>query len=152
MPEGLSKFVLALEAGLITTPLTALYLFAFFPRDLLYLLLLQGSLVHAVTTVVTVLSLLAGWSLMVNFWRYGAAGLRTSPSAVWGAAYAGAAGVVLAPILTFVGQSLSWKSLENSETIILVYGIPLLVPFFHLVAERFLRTTANTSRERTRAG
>ena len=150
MPQSLSKFVLALEALLIATPLTVLYIWVLFPAAFLSALFLRSSVASVLVNIVTLLSLLAGWMLMVRFWRYGAAGLRTSPSAVWGAAYAGAAAAMIGTLLLFAGESMGWRSQSTSEAFTLIYGIPLLVPFGHLLAERFFRSAANTSLERTR--
>jgi len=143
MPERLSKIVLALEALLIAAPLTLLYFFFVFPSALFSSLLLQSSWLSALNLIVTVSSLLAGWSLMVKFWRTGAGGLKDSPPFIWGLAYVGAVSVLIALVVLIAGQSLGWTSLANSEVTALLFGIPLLLPFGHLFAERQLRSAAS---------
>ena len=145
MPERLSKIVLALEALLIATPLTALYFYVLLPRNLLSLLSFRSSFTNLLVTVVIVLSLLAGWSLMVTFWRSGAAGLRRAPSAIWGAAYAGAAAAVWGPVSMFAADSMGRSTLGDGAEFVLIYGIPLLVPFAHLLAERLFRSSTGSA-------
>lgn len=83
--------------------------------------------------ILTGLPLLAGWRLMIAFWRRGASALRETHALVWAAATIGALSAIVA-------SGLFWMT--NGERMpgsfgIAAFGAPLLVPFIHLVVERW---------------
>ena len=148
MTQRLSKILLALEAIFLVIPVTVLF-------SMIALEMLQTTLrfetawqFGLLLLAIIATSLAAGWLLMFEFWRHGTAGLRASSSIVWALAICGALSTLVAVGFLATGNSLPWPAAENYSLWAFAWGLPLLVPLGHLLAERLLRSAANTSLER----
>ena len=152
MTQRLSKILLALEALLLVVPITVL--FATIASDLFFSFLQFSDAwqLGLFVFVVIAASLVAGWSLMVAFWRHGPTRLRKGFSASWAIVLVGAACIVSATAILVVGNPSHWPPTVKQSLWALAWGLPLLVPLAHLLGERHLRSAANTSPERTRGG
>ena len=147
MSERLSRILVAVEALLILAPTSLLAHYA--AVFLLGAGLGNGpsgvDLVPLVFLVVSALSIVGGWILVVSFVVGGARKLRSEPMWLWIASIVGAAiavpalflaadplGIGAGPPLARVG-GFGWLS----------FGAPSVVPFAHILAEFKLRKTSN---------
>ena len=150
MTQRLSKVLLALEAIVVVGPITLLFSTIALERF--------GAAIDSegvwqfelLSFVIIVASLCAGWSLMALFWRRGSEGIRTSSRLLWFVALVGAAAAVIAVACLASGTPTHWPPDVRRSIWGLAWGTPLLLPLFHLLAERYFRSTANTSLERAR--
>lgn len=151
MTQSTSKLILGLEAFLLVTPVTFLYLVGASDVFFSILELRTGWFIRLLAFALASTSLVTGWWLMVQFWRHGAERLSASTNVAWVLVLFSGIAVVAASILVLT--SLAIPSIDGfaRQVGILVFGLPLLVPLAHLWAERRFRSTANTSLERSRA-
>jgi hypothetical protein len=89
---------------------------------------------------------------MVTFWRHGAARLQTASAIPWVLVLVGALASLVAVVFLATGAPSRWPPEAKQSIWALAWGLPLLVPLGHLLAERLLRSAANKSLERTREG
>jgi hypothetical protein len=150
MTQRLSKFLLALEAILLVAPIT--FLFTMIASEML-----QSSLefktawqLGLLTFVIIATSLGAGWSLMFEFWRNGPTGLRKSPFIAWAFVLCGGLAALVAAVFLATADPSGWLPAAKHSLSAFVFGLPLLVPLCHLLAERFFRSAANNSPASTR--
>lgn len=145
MTEQLSKILLAIEAIVIVAPMTLLFSLVaveMFVSPFQFERLWQLELLAAAIIVV---SLVAGWSLMARFWRYGARSLESASWFLWGMSLTGAAATLISVACLATGAPLGWPRSAERSLWALAWGLPLLLPLGHLLAERHCRSTVNTS-------
>jgi hypothetical protein len=152
MTPRLSKFLLALEAIVLVAPITLLFSMVALEMLLSLLQFEDAWQFGLLSFVIIATSLVAGWSLMAQFWRQGRASFRTSSRVTWALALVGAFSTLIAAVLLFAGEPSRWPPMVKRSLAALVWGLPLLVPLGHLFAERLLHSAANKSLERTREG
>lgn len=151
MTQRLSKILLALEAIVLVVPVTLLFSMVAFEMLLSSLRFETAWQFGLLSLVIIATSLAAGWFLMVEFWRQGPARLRTITRISWGVVLVGALSALVAVAFLAAGKPSDWPPIARQSLWALAWGLPLLVPLGHLLAERFLRSAANKSLERTRA-
>jgi hypothetical protein len=144
MSERVSKFIVAAEALLLVLPVTLLFLF--WAPDEFLRPLFHGFHMRRIIACLIGVALISGWWLMIAFWRGGSNALRDTHAVVWVAATCGGAAAIVAGVLLLVFQSVELLG----TFVMFVFGLPLLIPFAHLLIERQKRASANTSLERTR--
>jgi len=140
MTLRLSKVLLAIEAIVLVAPITLL--FSSIASEMLMSSLRFKSAwqIELLSLTIIATSLAGGWVLMIGFWRHGSAGLRTDSSIAWVLVLCGAISTLLAVASLATGiQSLLLPGVDHVLGAF-VWGLPLLVPLCHLLAERFLRS------------
>jgi hypothetical protein len=143
MSEGLSKFLIAIEALLLLVPLSSLAFLMWASR-------LIGEPLGWWTLdpilLVSTISLACGWILVFRFFVYGTTVLRSTSSLVWVGAILGGAAVIAAVAIKFGGIGVKAAFLEYFS--LFVFGIPALVPLSHIILERMYRNSDNNRCER----
>jgi hypothetical protein len=136
MTLRLSKILLALEAIVIVAPIT--FLFSMIAMDMFMSALRfdENWLLAPLVTLITLVSLAAGWQLMVSFWRHGPDRLRASSRFLWTAVVIGAAATLFSVTLLAIGALSHWSLTLGQPLWAMSAGLPLLLPFGHLLAER----------------
>lgn len=134
------RCVFALEMVCVMLPTTALLTFFLaFALTGISPANFFASIPNLIQLALCIVSCIAGWALAIIFLRGGRDGLRDCPAVIWRAAKIGA---LLA--LAGAGASAAPRSIFESLNQLrdylspFVFGVPLLLPFGHLMLERRL--------------
>lgn len=135
-----SRIILGIEALVIGTPLSLLFVYSCWPvmfHDVLYSPTADAWALASVGIIILA-TLCCSWVLMFKFLLRGIVGLR-SLSIYWWALPVITGAVSLAVNLhTWLAEVI-----EPSAINIFGWGIPLLIPLVHLLLERWLRCRGN---------
>ena len=145
MSERVSKLILGIEALLLAVPVTFLFLI-WFP-DELYRSAEYGGFVNRISAALAGSTLVAGWWLMAIFWHRGSTGLRETYAVAWVVAGCGSVATLLVGAVLWLLPQKEFRQQFG----VLAFGLPLLIPFLHLLIERMRREDANKPLQRTRS-
>jgi hypothetical protein len=141
MTQGTSKILMAVEALLLVAPVTLLFLIGVSDWFFSILEFSVGWQARLFVLLIASSSLVAGWWLMVQFWRHGSGRLVTVPKYVWALLTLAALAVVVTSLLVFASSIFASLKPRFEDFAILIFGLPLLIPLAHLVIERLVRST-----------
>lgn len=135
MKNKISRTFLAFEAVVLCLPLTYLYMFKLIPAELYFLG--SNSFESPVTTisisVIMLAGLISGWHLIIAF-IFSGQGYFNKLSLIWWLI----AGTVAVLSISAFARSLVASELNPSFFTSLGWGIFFVIPFAHLLFERYL--------------
>ncbi|MEN8169917.1 MAG: hypothetical protein ABFS08_06810 [Pseudomonadota bacterium] len=142
MRNKVSRIILLVQAVVLCLPLTYLYIFQVIPAELYFLGNdpFESPVITVMVSIVIMAGLASGWRLIIAFVFYGRDKLSTLPTFWW--IIAGALAVL--SITSFIHSSITTE-LNPSSFNSLGWGVFFVIPFFHLLFERYRANTTNNS-------
>ena len=133
---------------ILCLPLTYLYIFKLTPAELYFLgeNPFESPVVKILVTIIILAGLVSGWRLIIAFVFYGHGYLKQL-SFIWWVI----AGIVVALSATSFANSLLASELNPSSFNSLGWGIFFIIPFAHLLFERYRANSTNKSSNLTGA-
>lgn len=139
MPIRVSRILLLVEGVVLVLPIGALFL-TLIPGALFFFTSLSAFAASALTATIGV-ALLATLGVMGTFWSHGAEGLHSVPRSWWWLCAAGAAIALIGGVSWMFRKSIHLPGGDFFVVLRLAaYGVPLLIPFAHVLIEYFFRT------------
>ncbi|MEO8308675.1 MAG: hypothetical protein ABI616_11625 [Pseudomonadota bacterium] len=138
MPVRFSKALLLVEGLVLVLPIGVLFL-TLVPGALFFFRSFSAFAASVLILIIGV-ALLAAIGVMGQFWSHGVEGLRALPKSWWRLCFAGAAISVLGGLYVILKKSVLFPGNDFFFALKLsAYGLPLLLPFVHVLLELFLR-------------
>jgi RsiW-degrading membrane proteinase PrsW (M82 family) len=134
MENKTSRIMLLIQAVVLCLPLTYLYIFRVIPAELYFLGNdpFESPVITVMVSIVIMAGLVSGWRLIIAFVFYGRDKLSTLPIFWW--LIAGTLAVL--SITSFIHSSITTE-LNPSSFNSLGWGIFFVIPFIHLLFERY---------------
>ena len=142
MKNKISRTFLAIEAVVLCLPLTYLYIFKLIPAELYFLgdNPFESPEITILVSVITLAGLISGWRLIITFIFYGHDNLKELSILWW--VVAGAVAVLSIASFTnsFVASEFNHSSFNS-----LGWGVFFVIPFAHLLFEKYPANSTNKS-------
>ena len=148
MKNKISRTFLSIEAVVLCLPLTYLYIFKLIPAELYYLgdNPFESPEITIIISVITVAGLVSGWRLIVAFAFFGHDNLKEL-SLIWWVV----TGIVAVLSITSFTNSLIASELRPSSFNSLGWGVFFVIPYSHLLVERYRANSTDKSSNLTGA-
>ena len=148
MKNKISRTFLFIEAVVLCLPFTYLYIFKLIPAELYFLgeNPFESPVVTILVTIITVAGLVSGWRLIIAFIFYGNGYLKQLSHIWWVIA-----GTVAILSTASFAHSLFANEINPSSFNSLGWGVFFVIPFAHLLFERYRANSTNKSSNLTGA-
>ena len=148
MKNTISRTFLLIEAVVLCLPLTYLYIFKLIPAEMYFLgdNSIESPVITILISVITIAGLFAGWRLIITYIISGQDNLKKL-SLIW---WVIAGSVAILSTASFA-HSLIASEINPSSFNSLGWGIFFVIPFAHLLFERYRANSTNKSSNLTGA-